>query len=470
MAYVPDDLRDTSTPDTDKDYFKVVATDLNLLTTYPFQFRWQYEDRTYSEWSATLTVTTKGESVDIPSQPVVDAGYGRLIITWDGNNSVGTPMTDIDRINVYINGTYYGSIFTKGFIGRLSVSLPSGTYSVTFKAVSKLGKESAASAATIVSFSNGVEEAYTDLQNKLSAGGGVIANAQKQIVSIDTGSGLIVYASSGTATTGNRVILNAEGLAGFQSDGKSSFAILTNTKYYDPTTQIMYSTNAAGRETIDAGTGFFNGMIYAQGGRLVKNLTIATNMKLGAMISGHGIPGITGDVDGIVINSNNYWLVGTKFKIGNSNYSLEFDTSTLTLNGIFKTKNYGITTNNQGGIQIFDNTGGDGILFSQANGSTSYTNGSITSVPGGLTISGPNNEETIVFTKASPYNISFQVPNGTVQAYVSSAGLNVYTRAQNANPTADNIMVFRNISTKTTAGYPTSLFELDGDIILVREP
>lgn len=335
MAFVPDDLRDVSTPDTDKNYFKIVITDLELLTTYPLQFRWQYEDKTYSDWSAVKNVTTIGESVDVPSQPIASAGYGRIIITWDGNNSAGSPLTNIDRINVYIGDVYYGSIFAKGFTGRLSVALPSGTYVIKFKAVSKLGKESSFSASTTVTFSNGVEEAYTDLQNKLTAGGGVIANPDnQQIVSINTGSGLIVYASSGTETTGNRVILNAEGLAGFKSDGKSSFAILTNTKYYDPTTQIMYSTNASGRETIDAGTGFFNGYIYAQGGKLVNNLTIATNMKLGANITDPNNPAQT--VDGIVIDANNYWYVGGKFRVGSgtgSLYYMDWDTSVLTIRG-----------------------------------------------------------------------------------------------------------------------------------------
>ena len=47
--YVPDDLRDTSQPDTDKNYFKIVIPDLNPGEVYPIQFRWQYEDKTYSD-------------------------------------------------------------------------------------------------------------------------------------------------------------------------------------------------------------------------------------------------------------------------------------------------------------------------------------------------------------------------------------------------------------------------------------
>lgn len=325
MAFVPDDLRDTSTPDTDKNFFKIVITDLELLTTYPLQFRWQYEDKTYSDWSAVKNVTTIGESVDIPSQPTFDIGFGYLIVTWDGNNSTGSAMANVDRINVYLNNVFYGSIFAKGYTGKLSLALAAGTYSITFKAVSKLGKLSAASAAAVAVITYGVEDAYNDLQNKLEASGSVIANAQNQITSIN-GTGVTVYSSSGTATTGNRVVLNSEGLAGFKTDGKSSFAILTQTKYFDPVSEIMYPTNAAGREEIAAGTGFFNGAIYAQSGKFVGNLTIGGTMKLGIDAGGSSN-------HGIYITSNNYWYVGGAFKVGGSNQYMTWDTSTLTVTG-----------------------------------------------------------------------------------------------------------------------------------------
>lgn len=326
MAFVPDDLRDASTPDTDRNFFRIVITDLELLTTYPLQFRWQYEDKTYSDWSAVKNVTTIGESVDIPSQPTFDVGFGYLIITWDGNNSAGSPMANVDRINVYLNNVFYGSIFAKGYTGKLSLALAAGTYSITFKAVSRLGKLSAASAAAVATITFGLQDAYNDLQDKLEASSSVIANAQNQITSIN-GNGVTVFSSSGTATTGNRVTLNAEGLAGFKSDGKSSFAILTQTKYFDPVTEIMHSTNAAGREEIAAGTGFFNGAIYAQSGKFIGNITISGQMKLGIDAGGSGN-------HGIYITDNNYWYAGGAFKVGGSNrYMIWNGTDTLEIKG-----------------------------------------------------------------------------------------------------------------------------------------
>lgn len=414
MAFVPDDLRDVSTPDTDKNFFKIVITDLELLTTYPFQFRWQYEDRTYSEWSAVKNVTTIGESVDIPSQPTFDVGFGYLIITWDGNNSTGSPMENVDRINVYLDNVFYGSIFAKGYVGKLSLALAAGTYSITFKAVSKLGKLSAASAAAVATITYGVQDAYNDLQNKLEASSSVIANAQNQITSID-GSGVTVFSSSGTATTGNRITLNAEGLAGFQSDGKASFAILTQTKYFDPATEIMYSTNAAGREEIAAGTGFFNGAIYAQSGKFVGNLTISGTMKLGIDAGGSGN-------HGIYITSNNYWYAGGAFKVGGSNNYMQWDTNVLTIKGnitaseitgsTFESTNYGTGT----GVAIATAGNGGSILFT----SSGTQRGNITVVSGGMQIVGGSSNivltdlATVITSSSTRLSSSNSYTSGTL--------------------------------------------------------
>ena len=384
MAFVPDDLRDVSTPDTDKNYFKIVITDLELLTTYPLQFRWQYEDKTYSDWSAVKNITTIGESVDVPSAPSVDSGFGYLIITWDGNNASGSPMTNVDRINVYIGNVYYGAIFAKGFAGKLSIALAAGTYSVTFKAVSKLGKLSSASAATVGTITFGVEDAYNDLQNKLEASASVIANAQNQITEIN-GSGVIVYSSSGTTTTGNRVVLNAEGLSGFKSDGKASFAILTQTKYFDPTTEIMYSTNASGREEIAAGTGFFNGAIYAQSGKFVGNLTVSGQMKLGVNAGGTGN-------HGMYITDNNYWYAGGAFKVGSSTQYMLWDgTNTLTVTGNITASTITggtiVTSTSYPRIRLQDGAGSrDRIFFEYEAGSTYNIN----AVSGVMSIIGPS--------------------------------------------------------------------------------
>lgn len=328
MAY-EDLLKDSSKPDPDdKNYFIVTITDLLVNKTYPIQFRWKYKDGSFGTWSAVKKLNISNESVNTPSTPSVTAGPGRLNVSWDGNDSSGNTLVDIDRINVLVGGVYYGSIFKRGSAGSLSLAFPTGTYSVTFVAVSKLGNESSPSTAASATITQDIGQAFTELQDKLEAGAGVIANSSSQIVSIDTGSGLIIYSSSSTSTSGNRVILNSEGLAGFQSSGKSSFAILTQTKYYDPATEIMHSTNAAGRLTIDAGSGFFAGTLNAKAGVFSGAVTVGDGtMQFGDNISP------AANKTGIYINATNYWYDTGEFRVGGSDKYLRWDITNLEIKG-----------------------------------------------------------------------------------------------------------------------------------------
>jgi hypothetical protein len=332
MAY-EDLLKDSSKPDPDnKNYFIVTITDLFVNKTYPIEFRWKYKDGSFGPWGAVKKVIVSSESVNTPSTPSVTASPGRLNVTWDGNDSSGNPLVDIDRINVLVGGVYYGSILKRGSAGSLSLPFSVGTYSVTFVAVSKLGNESSPSSSSSATITTDIGTANANLASKLEAGAGVVANASSQIVSIDTGSGLVVYSSSSTATAGNRVVLNSEGLAGFRVDGvnqnKASFAILTNTKYYDPTTEEMYTTTAPGRLTIDAGSGFFSGTLNAKAGVFSGAITVGDGtMQFGDNVSP------AANKTGIYINQYNHWYDNGYFRVGSNNKYLEWDVTNLNIKG-----------------------------------------------------------------------------------------------------------------------------------------
>lgn len=452
------DLQDSSKPwPDDKNYFKVTVLDLDLETTYPLQFRWQYPDKTYSDWSSTLTVDTNVENVNVPSKPIVAAGYGKITITWDGKDNSGNYLTGIDRINVYINDTYYGSIFSVGYEGRLSVALSSGTYTVKFKSVTKLGKESGYSQGTTVTFANGVEEAYVELQDMLKSSASVIANpTTKQITSINT-NGVTVYASTATADSGNRITMNAEGIAGWQSGSNTnnpSFAIRIN--------QWTHSDGTV----VPAGSAFFNGTIYAQGGKLVNNLSIATYMKLGANITGHGIPGASSSVDGIVLNSDNYWILDGKFKVGNSIEYLTFVNNSLTVTGKVSASTITGSTFSVGGyltggfgMYIATNTAQTGgvILY----GNSSNTSGSIVGTANGLVFSFGDSQITMTNAGSMVIGSSSIIINGSI---INSVNLN---GGFSAPSIAGDTRGFKNISATTATGYPSG--GSDGDIVLVRE-
>jgi len=164
MAY-EDLLKDTSKPDpSNSNYFLVTITDLEANNSYPIQFRWKYNDGTFSPWSAVRVVTTPGESS--PNTPRFAATNvdvttpGFLKITWDGNSDDNTALTDIDRVDVYISGApFVGNVVAATFktAGTQSIAVPGGTYQIVLYAVSKLGKLSPVSAAvtkTIAGVSN----------------------------------------------------------------------------------------------------------------------------------------------------------------------------------------------------------------------------------------------------------------------------------------------------------------------------
>ena len=151
MAY-EDLLKDSSSPLDNKNYFNLTITDLNISTFYPLQFRWKYEDGTFGPWSAVKSITTSGESFpNVPSTlTVANNTPGYLQITWDGNTSTGTALTNFDRVDIYVNGAPFDS--SKAALsffaaGTKTIVAPAGSYIVSSYAVSKIGTLSAMSTA-----------------------------------------------------------------------------------------------------------------------------------------------------------------------------------------------------------------------------------------------------------------------------------------------------------------------------------
>lgn len=147
MAY-EDLLKDTTQYVESGDYYLLTITDLDINTSYPIQFRWKYKDGRFSQWSSSKTITTPGETQPgVPSTLTVannTAGY--LEITWNGNNSTGAALNNIDRVDVYIDGAPFdatkaaASFFTAG---TKTIVAPAGTYIVSAYSVSKAGTKSA---------------------------------------------------------------------------------------------------------------------------------------------------------------------------------------------------------------------------------------------------------------------------------------------------------------------------------------
>lgn len=177
MAY-QDLLKDTSEIKEDGNYFLVTVTDLEPAKTYPIQFRWQYKDKTFSEWSSVKKLILPGESgVPVPYVPIGNftAAPGQIIITWNGTDTTGATMVGVDRVNVYledINDTFGDGSDPVSFFkekGTISIAVPAGTYNVTLRSVTTRGTISNATTPVTLTVEGGTPIEAPTLPTGLSA-------------------------------------------------------------------------------------------------------------------------------------------------------------------------------------------------------------------------------------------------------------------------------------------------------------
>ena len=230
----PDLLKDVNKPITNTDYFDIVITDLKPDTQYKVQFAWVYENDSRSDYSATYTFNTDPETApDVPSQPTVTAGPGLINVTWNGNKAAGGTLQGYAKVNIYVDGVLKDFFLAAG---TKSIPLAKGTYAITLRSASSTNvisnATSPAVSITVTTDATDAATALTTAQNRLKASAAVIANANQEIVSIST-SGVTVY-SGASATTGARVVMNSQGIAGYNSSSTGptsgeTFAIDTAT-------------------------------------------------------------------------------------------------------------------------------------------------------------------------------------------------------------------------------------------------
>jgi len=156
MAAYQDLLKDNSVAVENGNYFIVTVTDLDLNENYPIQFRWKYQDGTFGLWSASKLLTTIGET--LPGSPnlsltdvVGDDGF--IKITWNGNDKSGKPITNIDRIDIFIDGSPFDATKAAASFkvaGTQTIAAPAGDYLVALYAISNYGSKSAVSDARLV--------------------------------------------------------------------------------------------------------------------------------------------------------------------------------------------------------------------------------------------------------------------------------------------------------------------------------
>jgi hypothetical protein len=156
MAF-EDLLKDSSFPLDNKNYFNVIITDLKLNQLYPLQFRWKYEDGSFSTWSAVKAITTPGPTVpdqpDLRSTDVIGKP-GFIEVTWNGNNAASQPISNIDRVDIHISGQSFGDGTKPAgsfrVAGTQTFAATPGSYTVQLKAYTINGSSSFFSTARTV--------------------------------------------------------------------------------------------------------------------------------------------------------------------------------------------------------------------------------------------------------------------------------------------------------------------------------
>lgn len=180
MVFIPQDLlKDTSKPDTDKNYFNITITDLEPDESYPIQFAWIYSDRIVGEYSATYTLTTDLETAPLAPEfrpEDAEGGQNYIRLTWTGNNVNGLPYgKNLDRIEVYItdvNNTFGNGSRPAAFFrtaGNFLLTAPAGTYTITLRAYTTRGRISAPSTARTVTVTGTAAVEAPTLATGLSA-------------------------------------------------------------------------------------------------------------------------------------------------------------------------------------------------------------------------------------------------------------------------------------------------------------
>jgi hypothetical protein len=356
-TYIPDDLRDTSQPDTDKNYFKIVITDLNPGETYPIQFRWQYEDKTYSDWSASKSFTTASEvALNAPQflSGDLSADGATLVIKWSGFDSFGNAYpSNLDRIDIYIKGGIYGESYVKAgdsfkSAGTKVISVGTGaTYFVKLRAVSKSGIESnfstERSATTVANLtaditapaapSSGTVTSGIDNSAGATIGFNAFLDISWNAVSDATLRGYrIRFRENGTSNpfsyvdspgTGTTFRLNGLSIGTTYAVGIASYDELNNTSssYTSLGTAVASGTPFIGKNVTTVG--YFGA---------------SATGDTGTFKFGYGVQDSGGTKRGLVFNSNNYWYIDSSssalFKLGgDANNYISWDGFTFTVAG-----------------------------------------------------------------------------------------------------------------------------------------
>ena len=406
---------------TNTDYYDVQLTNLKVNKDYVVQLRWAYDDGTFGDYSTTYSLkTTEEDEPAIPSIPTLVAGDGFFTVKWDGKDSSGNYISNIEKVAVYVSGGSFDSTIESASFtasGTRNITAPIGSYTVTFKSVrvSKVISNASASASVsvtldVASAKSRADSAYLradsaidGLSAKLTKSAKTITDVSNNLTAINSnGIALFATGTSGeepkdnlgnlkVPTSGARMVMNYKGLVGYNSSSTND------------TTGITFSIDAAG------GSAYFSGNIEASN------------------IIGNGLTAGTGNTK-IRISS-----LGPTINVGDNEYSsglIEFDSGEEYANGSIYGDNESL------------------LIFSP-----------------GLLVPGADTDFSAIYLKGGTELSSSEITlsSGTKELSLGSDGLS-YTGSIVSAPSSDNGI--RQISVQN-GGTTDNNIGSDGDIILI---
>jgi len=440
--YIPDDLRDVSTPDTDKNFFKIVITDLELNTTYPLQFRWQYEDKTYSDWSAVKNITTPVEAP--PNAPLFQASDlsndgASLVVKWTGLDYLSQAYgSNFDRVEIFAKGGSFGEVYVNtGYVfkeaGTKVISVSTGaTYFVKLRAVTKKG--------TVSSFS--AEQEATTVQQlvvdvtaptnptEISATAEVDPNDQtgfslKSTFSFTKSSDLTCrgYRIRWTTQTTNPVYEYAfvEHPASGSTVSYTATGLIPNVTYYYQVAAVdelnnTQSYTTAGTFTAQDSVATAEGSLarlksfISIGGATGDQFKFGTGIAESINTSTTITPSLSsGTYHGILLNKtgnkNNYWLTTGQIRVGTDTQFLFFNGTDLYLTG-----DINAASGRFSGNILMSST--NASLYNISNGYSINTDGTLPAGSTGFVL----NSSGLQFKVSGSEKITLNATDGTITA------------------------------------------------------
>lgn len=211
--------------------------------------------------------------------------------------------------------------------------------------------------------------AYSAAIGSLQPSASTIVNSTNQMTAIST-NGITVYSGS-SSSSGARVVMNSAGIAGYDSSGSATFAIVASTGaasfkgsitgssitgstlniggnfYVDGSTGLLTCTGATITGTITANAGSFTGSIYASGGTIGGFTINSTGFTNGSNMQIYNNGNITslGTIDAVTIGATYLTSSSTLVVSGGSTFgsAATFNT-TATVSGYFYNSGYATTT------------------------------------------------------------------------------------------------------------------------------